>query len=161
MRSPAVRAGIAVAAVALAVVLFVVLAGADDPGTDAVGAERGSAQAAAGGQSRASSTTQPESAPDESGRSASERAPRIQRIVVRGGRPVGGVARLEYESGEHVRFSVRSDVADEIHVHGFDITKDVPAKGSVRFAFPAEIEGVFDVELHHADVKIAELRITP
>ena len=121
MGSPAVRAGIAAAAVALAGVLFVVLAGADDPGTDAVG----------------------------------------ERIVVRGGRPVGGVARLEYESGEHVRFSVRSDVADEIHVHGFDITKDVPAKGSVRFAFPADIEGVFDVELHHADVKIAELRITP
>ena len=40
-----------------------------------------------------------------------------------------------------------SDVADEIHVHGYDLKKDVPAGGSVRFSFPASIEGVFEIEL--------------
>jgi hypothetical protein len=90
-----------------------------------------------------------------------ERTPAIERIVLRGGKPVGGVKRLEYESGERVRFAVRSDVADEVHVHGFDIQKDVPANGSVRFGFPADIEGVFEVELHHSEITIAELRITP
>jgi hypothetical protein len=34
---------------------------------------------------------------------------------VRGGEPVGGVQRLEYDSGERVRLSVRSDVADQRH----------------------------------------------
>jgi heme/copper-type cytochrome/quinol oxidase subunit 2 len=80
---------------------------------------------------------------------------------VRDGEPVGGVKRLEYERGERVRFSVKSDVADEVHVHGFDVTRDVPANRSVRFAFPADIEGVFEVELHDAHIKIAELRVRP
>jgi hypothetical protein len=80
---------------------------------------------------------------------------------VRGGKPVGGVKRLEYESGERVRFSVRSDVADEVHVHGFDIRKDVAAGGRVRFGFAADIEGVFEVELEHSRIKIAEVRIRP
>ncbi len=46
-----------------------------------------------------------------------------------------------------MRFRVESDVADEIHVHGYDLKKDVPAGGSVSFSFPASIEGVFEVEL--------------
>lgn len=87
--------------------------------------------------------------------------PTVERIVVRDGKPAGGAARLEYASGERVRFSVHSDVADEVHVHGFDIAKNVPANGSVRFDFPADIEGVFEVELHHSEIKIAELRINP
>jgi hypothetical protein len=74
--------------------------------------------------------------------------PAIERIVVRGGKPLSGVKRLEYKKGERVRFSVRSDAADEVHVHGFDVTKALPANRNVRFTFPADIEGVFEVELH-------------
>ena len=36
-----------------------------------------------------------------------------------------------------VRFAVASDVADEIHVHGYDFQKDVAAGGTVTFNFPA------------------------
>jgi hypothetical protein len=140
MRSRGVRAGIAVAALAAAVTPFVVLAGADDGPTDSATRGAESALATTGSQ------PQP---------------PAIPQIVVRGGQPVGGVARLEYESGQGVRFTVHSDVADEVHVHGFDILKDVPANGSVRFEFPADIEGVFEVELETTHVKIAELRIEP
>ena len=82
-------------------------------------------------------------------------------IVVRDGTPVGGVARLEYESGERIRFTVVSDTADEVHVHGFDLAKDVAAGGSARFDFRADFEGVFEVELEGAHVQIAELRIEP
>jgi hypothetical protein len=52
-------------------------------------------------------------------------------------------------------------VADEVHVHGLDITKQVRANGRVQFAFFASVEGVFEVELEHSHVKIAELRIEP
>jgi hypothetical protein len=82
-------------------------------------------------------------------------------IVVRNGEPVGGVQELEYSAGEQVRFDVRSDVADEIHVHGYDLMKDVPAGGSVSFSFPAEIEGIFEVELEGRKEQIAELRVNP
>jgi hypothetical protein len=82
-------------------------------------------------------------------------------IVVRGGEPVGGVRELEYGAGDEIRFTVRSDVADEIHVHGYDLMKDVPAGGSVSFSFPADIEGIFEVELEGRKEQIAELRVNP
>jgi hypothetical protein len=82
-------------------------------------------------------------------------------IVIRNGEPVGGVQELEYSAGDEVEFSVRSDVADEIHVHGYDLSKDVKAGGSVSFSFPAEIEGIFEVELHEGEAQIAELRVNP
>ena len=150
-------------ALAAAVVLFVVLADADDAATDAATTQLQSASAMTGGQSHAgSTTTQPQRAQvTTAGESPNPQTPSIGRIVVRDGTPVGGVARLEYESGERVRFMVHSDVADEVHVHGFDIKKDVAANGSVRFGFPADIEGVSEVELEDAHIKIAELRIEP
>jgi hypothetical protein len=80
---------------------------------------------------------------------------------VRGGKPVGGVKRLEYKRSERVRFSIQSDVTDEVHVHGFDIEKEVPANRRIRFAFLADIEGVFEIELHSGHTRIAELRIRP
>ena len=43
-----------------------------------------------------------------------EPEPEPAQIVVRDGKPVGGVARLEYERGERIRFTVVSDTADEV-----------------------------------------------
>ena len=82
-------------------------------------------------------------------------------IVVKDGEPVGGVQDLDYKAGEKVRFTVDSDVADEVHVHGYDLTKDVAAGGSASFSFPAEIEGIFEVELEERGEQIAELRVNP
>ncbi|HET8861661.1 MAG TPA: hypothetical protein VFM94_00235 [Solirubrobacterales bacterium] len=82
-------------------------------------------------------------------------------ITVKNGEPAGGVQELEYSAGDQVRFKVDSDVADEIHVHGYDLMKDVPAGGSVSFSFPAEIEGIFEVELEGRKEQIAELRVNP
>jgi hypothetical protein len=87
--------------------------------------------------------------------------PQTETITVRGGKPVGGVRELSFESGERVRFVVRSDVADEVHVHGYDLTKDVEAGGSVKFNFKAKLEGVFEVELESRKEPIAELKVRP
>jgi hypothetical protein len=82
-------------------------------------------------------------------------------IVVKDGKPVGGIAQLTYNEGEQVRFTVDSDVSDEIHVHGYDIMKDVKAGGSVSFDFPANIEGVFEAELEGRKEQILELTVNP
>lgn len=159
MRTRASRAGIGAAALAAALVLFFVLGRDRNPGPDAT-AQAGSAPGAAESLSDSRTTTEPESVPGESqSRSAPPQTPAKGRILY--GSPVGGVRRLEYEKGERVRFSVRSDTADEVHVHGFDITKELPANRTVQFEFPADFEGVFDVELHHGNVEIAELRVRP
>jgi len=82
-------------------------------------------------------------------------------IVVRNGEPVGGVQELEYSAGDEIRFRVSSNRADEVHVHGYDVEKAIPAGGSATLSFPAEIEGIFEVELHESEAQIAELRVNP
>lgn len=82
-------------------------------------------------------------------------------IVVRNGKPVGGIRTLTYNEGDQVRFRVDSDVSDEVHVHGYDFMKDVKAGGSVSFDFPATIEGVFEAELEGRKEQIIELRVNP
>ncbi len=87
--------------------------------------------------------------------------PEITTIVIKNGKPVGGIAKLTYDEGEQVRFKVDSDVSDEVHMHGYDIMKDVEAGGSVTFDFPATIEGIFEAELEGRGEQILELTVNP
>jgi hypothetical protein len=86
---------------------------------------------------------------------------KVPTIVIRNGEPVGGVKQLEYNAGDEIRFEVKSDVADEVHVHGYDLMEDVPAGGTVSFDFPAEIEGIFEAELEGRKEQIAEITVNP
>jgi len=76
-------------------------------------------------------------------------------------KPEGGVKKLEFKKGDQVSFTVVSDTADEIHVHGYDLMKDVEKGGSVSFSFKGSIEGRFVVELEDHKQQIAELDVTP
>jgi hypothetical protein len=87
--------------------------------------------------------------------------PAIPTIVLRDRAPVGGVQELTFDASDQVRFRVRSDAADEIHVHGYDVSEEVPAGSTASFSFPAEIEGIFEVESHGSGEQIAELRVEP
>jgi len=87
--------------------------------------------------------------------------PSVTVIEVVGGEPKGGVADLEFTKGDEIRFDVESDTADEVHVHGYDIEEELPAGGKAKFDFPADLEGVFEVELHGSATPIAELTVNP
>jgi hypothetical protein len=151
MRNPLTRVLVGLAALAAVVVLFVVLAGGDDNGDGGDQATTTQTQLASG----ATVTTGQGQANPEPKKAATPR------IVVVGGKPRGGVKRLSYKTGDRIQFTVTSDVADEVHVHGYDMSKDVPAGGTVRFSFPARIEGVFEAELEGRKQQIAELRVSP
>jgi hypothetical protein len=86
---------------------------------------------------------------------------KVPTIVIKNGKPVGGIRDLTYNKGEQIRFKVESDVSDEVHMHGYDIMKDVKAGGSVSFDFPATIEGVFEAELEGRKEQIIELTVNP
>jgi len=81
-------------------------------------------------------------------------APVTIRVVVKGGKPVGGIQRATVNKGQTVAIVVHSDVADEVHVHGYDLHKDVPAGGTVRITFPATIVGEFEAELESRKLQI-------
>jgi hypothetical protein len=73
----------------------------------------------------------------------------------------GKVAKLRFKQGDTVRFRVRSDAADEVHVHGYDLKQDVEPGKEITFSFPAEISGIFEIELEDAGQQIAQLRVDP
>jgi ABC-type glycerol-3-phosphate transport system substrate-binding protein len=80
-------------------------------------------------------------------------------VVVKGGKPVGGIQRATAKKGQKVAIVVHSDVADEVHVHGYDLHKDVTAGGTVRIVFPATITGVFEAELESRKLQIVEFTV--
>jgi hypothetical protein len=82
-------------------------------------------------------------------------------VVVRDAKPVGGVKDLTYNKGGTIDLTVQSDTADEVHFHGYDVHKDVAKGGSVRFRFPATIDGKFIVELEDHGVTLAEVSVEP
>jgi hypothetical protein len=141
----------AVVVLGAALALFVLLSpGSSEDGSPAVG----SGPDVSGGQG-AGGQVAPE---------AREPAPQpepVPEVVIQGGRPVGGPLRIEVDEGDTVRFAVDSDVDEEIHVHGFDVYKDVRAGQRVQMAFDAGFTGIFEVELERSAVPIAEIQVNP
>jgi hypothetical protein len=73
----------------------------------------------------------------------------------------GKIRTITVDKGEVVRFRARSSVPEEIHVHGYDILRDLPAGRTIRMAFKARIEGIFEIELERSGTQIGKLRVEP
>jgi copper(I)-binding protein len=87
--------------------------------------------------------------------------PKIVSITVVNAAPQGGIVRQTVSKGDKVVLVVKSDVADEIHLHGYDKSTDVTAGGTARLPFAATIPGRFEVELESRGVQIADLTVNP
>lgn len=85
----------------------------------------------------------------------------VPTIEVEDGQPVGGIQELTFTAGDEIRFDVKSDTAAEVHFHGYNVGEDVEAGGEVSFDLPADIEGVFEVELEETATQIAEVTVEP
>jgi hypothetical protein len=116
--------------------------------------------ASCGGDDEATSTatTETEATTTET---TGQEEPTVVRVTVTGGVPADGIVRETVSEGDRVVLVVTSDVADEIHLHGYDLSRDVPAGGEARVAFQATIPGRFEVELEQRGVQIAELTVEP
>jgi FtsP/CotA-like multicopper oxidase with cupredoxin domain len=156
------RIALVVAAVAVAVLAFVIAQPGDDEN---------------GGEQAATTPAQTDTAPDtgDGGATAPPETeeepppppePEVTRIRIREGSVVGGAKDIEVTRGDTVRIVVTSDAADEIHLHGYDLTR-TPAPGKpARFQFRADAEGAFEIESHVAedaglDPLVARLVVEP
>jgi hypothetical protein len=83
------------------------------------------------------------------------------RIVVRGGRVLGGLRRARLDRGERAVLIVRADVSDHVHLHGYDIMRDVSPGRPARLRFRATIPGRFEVELEDRRLQIAQIEVRP
>lgn len=82
-------------------------------------------------------------------------------VEIKDGKPVGGIQRATATNGQTVAIVVHSDVADEVHVHGYDLHHEVEAGGTVRIQFTANLTGVFEAELESRSLQIVELTVKP
>ena len=85
---------------------------------------------------------------------------RVQ-LIVRDGRPVGGVRRVTVGKGRQVVLIVSSDVADHVHLHGYDLMRDVAPGSPARLAFRATIVGTVEVELEDRGLPLARITTQP
>jgi ABC-type glycerol-3-phosphate transport system substrate-binding protein len=89
---------------------------------------------------------------------AADTTPTIEVTVV-GGKPQGGVRREQVKTGETLVLRVTADVADEVHLHGYDKSADVAPGKPAEIRFTADIPGVFEVELEQHKQKLIELEV--
>ena len=148
------RAALIVGAIAVLVVAYVLIQGGSDDDKDS--AATPAAQSTQSTQSAPSTISTPSTSTEEA-----PAEPAVPTVRVVDAKPQGGVKKLDFDKGDQIRFKVVSDTADEIHVHGYDLMKDVEKGGSVTFNFKATIEGRFEVELENAGTQIANLEVTP
>jgi outer membrane lipoprotein SlyB len=83
------------------------------------------------------------------------------RVRVVNGVAQGGIVRETVDQGDRVALIVTSDVADHVHVHGYDLFRDLVPGKRVRIAFRARLPGRFVVELEDRHAQIAELTVNP
>ena len=68
-------------------------------------------------------------------------------VAFANGSVVGGAQTVTVPKGQKVRLRVSSDVADEVHVHTYDVMADVAAGQTATLEFDASIPGRHEVEL--------------
>jgi hypothetical protein len=133
------RARIRAALVGLPIVLALPLAGCAGKPADSATAATGSASSSA---------------------SATSGAEQRIEVTFAHGRAGGDTGRVQVAKGTSVALVVTSDVADEVHLHGYDIEKELSPGTPVTLQFDATITGVFEVELHKAGTVLLRLQVS-
>ncbi len=140
----------ALSAAALAVVLPLSACAGTDAEADGSTAATSSAPASSG-------SAVPEDA--GAGTAAPEAVTRID-VRVTGGQVSGDTGRVPIALGEQVTLAITSDVADEAHLHGYDLTANLVPGTPAEITFDATIPGVFEVELHDSGTALLALQVS-
>ena len=148
--SKGTRIGLLGAALVILVVAFLALRpSSDDPETTA-------------DAPTATPTVAGTSTPDAGGTETPTATPTPRPTVDPGPLLTGAaVEKIRVDKGDTVRFRVRSPEAEEVHIHGYDIKKDLEPNQTAKVSFKATIDGIFEIEFEHSAKQIAELRVDP
>ncbi|HVE98802.1 MAG TPA: hypothetical protein VNA12_06460 [Mycobacteriales bacterium] len=105
----------------------------------------------------------PSPSPAASTPSAASSAPaedvRVIQVAVSGGKVTREARRVDVARGDAVRIEVTSDVADEVHLHTYDIRAAVGPGGPATLAFTATIPGQFEVELEQSHLLLVVIAV--
>lgn len=82
-------------------------------------------------------------------------------VRVESGFRIEGPAVIKLKRGDQVEIDFISDSADELHLHGYDITVVLIPNQVARLSFEAKYAGRFSYELHENDREIGAFEISP
>jgi heme/copper-type cytochrome/quinol oxidase subunit 2 len=68
---------------------------------------------------------------------------------------------IKVNQGAHIHLTVNADVEDQVHVHGYDIEKDVKPGQPAVFDFTADKTGRFEFELESRKITLGEIEVNP
>jgi hypothetical protein len=95
------------------------------------------------------------------GKPAKPAGPKTFRIALKGHNPVGGRKTIKITNGDRALLVVTSDGKDTVHLHGWNIEREVTPAKPGRFAFKAKNEGAYELESHTTEQKIATVQVLP
>jgi hypothetical protein len=146
------RALVAIGAVAVVVVLFFVFRSG---GEDSEATTTEAVTTIATTETMSTTATEPPPPPPP------PPGPVRARITVANGEVVGGRRLLKVEQGKQFVLIVNADVADHVHLHGYDLMADVAPGKPARIRLKASIAGRFEIELEDRGLALGELEVRP
>ncbi len=147
----------AVTFLAFALALTLGSCGGEDPSGDATG----------GGSTSASPTPTPtdemstdaSASPTEEAAHSDDDADQMVMIEIAGDTVTPEPGKTEVKLGSSVMLMITSDIADEVHVHGYDQEFELKPGETTNFTFTADIPGTFEVETHESGQVLTELEV--
>lgn len=82
-------------------------------------------------------------------------------VAFTAGRVTGDNGRVKVGLDDTVGIVVTSDVADEVHLHGYDVGTAVAPGTPATLTFRATIPGVFQVELEDLGTQLLSIQVDP
>jgi hypothetical protein len=92
---------------------------------------------------------------------ATKPKPVVLAYTVTNGKVVKGNRTPSVKKGKLVRIVVVANRGEELHLHGYDLERTIRPRKQTVIQFTAKVPGRFELELHHPDVVVARLSVTP
>ncbi|MCP3989316.1 MAG: hypothetical protein GY724_09595 [Actinomycetia bacterium] len=108
----------------------------------------------------ATTTTDEEPNPAEETEPVDEGADLVIEILVREGSVTVDEDRIDVPLGSEVVIGIETDVADEVHLHGYDVLADVSPGERTELRFVADTPGVFEIELEGSATFLVEIAVS-
>ena len=91
--------------------------------------------------------------------SSSSSAGRTVTITVTGTKVTPAPSTVDLPVGESLTLTVTSDHADELHIHGFEVEKELTAGTPLSVTVTGKQPGVYEVETHHPELRLMKIAV--
>ena len=82
-------------------------------------------------------------------------------LEIKDGRLASGKSVIQVHRGEQVVLRFKSNTADELHLHGYDLYARISPQETAVLEFSANRTGRFTMELHQAQSELGALEVYP